>query len=213
MWLFSILKRFLAKKKKGDLNKPLVKFVMKVWSDGYEDHAFMLASNYDRIEIGFQQEILDINEKISGANGSAEQDYIDYLTDVGNEVIGSKNKLQAYTTTILYHYVENEIKKIFKLVKYEPRGSSFDSLLRCLKRNGVIIANTNISDYTKVNELRRLNNCLKHNNGLADKKLNNLNPKFVINQIIELDKTDISNYTSSVVNFLKSLSTKVDSAL
>ncbi len=135
-----------------------------------------------------------------------EEILIEYVSEDGIVLEEMKHLAQANVVTMLYHYLENQTKKALKVVRIPKRISELDKLLKRMENLGVI---TNMSVdlvcYNEIQEVRIINNRYKHNNGIANAALAQINSKWVEGDQIIVSESDITRFQDYVNRFLGSL--------
>jgi len=123
--------------------------------------------------------------------------------------------LSNFIVVASYSYYEQGLKNIMRF-----SGLFNKSKIEDCYRNEVFLSIFNKeeyiknivdrSDYKKVNELRFLNNAIKHN-GIVDKKLHSTNPKWITKESIKNTYDDFSRLKDGICELLSEIISKTHS--
>lgn len=119
--------------------------------------------------------------------------------------------LSNFIIVATYSYYEKGLKKIMqhsntkesKMFEDDEIENcyNFKNFKKLFKDKGIIENIKKLDDYVKVNELKCLNNVIKHK-GIVDPKLKNANPKWKMNSNINNTYEDFLRLKDSVSDFL-----------
>ncbi len=126
----------------------------------------------------------------------------------------TENILSNYMIVASFSFYEKKLKEILELsgkfTKSELKNCfKKDQIIKLLKQKFSIDYSA-LADYDKIEELRCLNNVIKHSDsGLVDANLSLANPKWVIDERIENTYDDFIRLMSAPRNLLYDLSNKI----
>lgn len=165
-----------------------------------------------------------IKTEIKGANPEqydSEHDYLSHMDSLNDEIVQLKEvediskKLAAIG---LYMVVENATKNIFEWLYHDLDKRTKEKKIRILHRWDVLKKELNdlcaldlseVSEYSVVDELRCLNNVIKHS-GYIDKKLSSFsNWQNELEKEVDTEKIDLDKFCKSIPKYIHDLVTKI----
>lgn len=176
-----------------------------------EQQIEIIASVFLKLEESFlndQKPTMEEIQRIKNEKHDQETEYmlIEYVSEDGQVLEEMKHLAQANVVTMLYHYLENQIKKALKVVRIPKRISELDKLLERMEILKVITNRSlDLVCYNEIQEVRKINNLYKHDNGIADAALAQINSKWVEGDKIIVSESDIIRFKDYVNRFLSSL--------
>ncbi len=185
-------------------------------SDELDKQIMIIRSVYQKLEESFLNDQKPILEEIQivkdeQLDPETEESIIDFLSEEGLMLEEMKHLAQANVVTLLYHYLENQTKKALMIVGISKRISKLGKLMERIENIGVINNRSlDLVCYDEIQEIRIINNRFKHNSGIANAKLAQINSKWVEGEIIIVSESDITRFQDYVSKFLSSLISKIE---
>lgn len=165
-----------------------------------------------------------IKTEIKGANPEqydSEHDYLSHMDSLNDEIVQLKEvediskKLAAIG---LYMIVENATKNIFECLYHDLDKRTKEKKIRILHRWDVLKKELNdlcaldlseVSEYSVVDELKCLNNVIKHS-GYVDEKLSSFsNWQNDLEKEVDTEKIDLDKFCKSIPKYIHGLVTKI----
>ena len=185
-------------------------------SDEIDTQIWIIGSVYQKLEESFLDDQKPIHEEIQKVkeeqlDQETEDSIVEYLSEDGILLEKMKHLAQANVVTMLYHYLENQTKRALKVVGIPNRISELDKLLERMENLRVINDKSlDLVCYDEIQEVRIINNRYKHNNGIANAYLAQINSKWVEGDQIIVSESDITRFQDYVIKFLSSLISKIE---
>jgi hypothetical protein len=165
-------------------------------------------------EEGITQLMAIISNNIDWDNISEDEDVeiLQHLQGADTFSQIAKDTLSQYFIVAVYSLYEKGLKKIFS----STGKFTTDKIESCYKKKNLenLLSNifsidySDLSDSTLIEELRCLNNDIKHN-GKVGKELTQTNNKWIENQLIENIYDDFNRIKEAPINFLNDLVSKI----
>ena len=98
-----------------------------------------------------------------------------------------------------------------KVIRQIIIGANFDTIKHLFKHSSIVLDISSLNNFREINEIRQLNNCLKHSIGVVDLRLNQINPFWEIDKPITLDLVDarIKKFPKCIFDFFADLEEKI----
>jgi hypothetical protein len=145
-----------------------------------------------------EEELLELTRSISDYYGLSHE---------------TKEVLSHYMIVATFSFYEKGLKKLLSLTKQltpqELRNCYRKDQLTQLLTNKFSITYSTLSDYAKIEELRCLNNDIKHN-GVVGNELVSSNGKWILDQDIENTHSDFERLKEGPRNLLADLAAKIE---
>lgn len=108
----------------------------------------------------------------------------------------------------LYSWSEKYLKKILSIIfKENSKEFKLSKIMYEYKRHRIYLKN--LTDFKIFNELRLVNNCIKHN-GVVVAKLSKINSKWEKGKEINISKKQIIDYLNGCIKFFNALMTMIN---
>lgn len=136
------------------------------------------------------------------------------ISDYYGLSLETKEVLSQYMIVATFSFYEKGLKKLLsltnKLTEQELRSCYKKDKLTKLLTHKFGITYSNLTDNNKIEELRCLNNDIKHNS-MATNELVSANNKWILNQQIENTHDDFERLKSAPRNLLRELANELES--
>lgn len=160
----------------------------------------------------------DFRKESINRNSQFKQDELKYMKDdFENATNESLQILSNFIIVAAYSFYEMGLKRIMCHSKFftKPEIKSCfknENILELFKNKGIINNMKDIDNYKKINELRCLNNAIKHN-GIVDKWLNEANNRWIEGTEIENTHNDFLRLKNGISEFLIEIMTKIENKI
>lgn len=131
-------------------------------------------------------------------------------------------KIQSHFILVaMYSFYEKAIKNLIMLLEeFSSKKLNKEDIKECYKsenlenllKNKFLIEVKSLDDYNKINELRCINNCIKHD-GIVDNKLQGVNGKWKIDEEFDDLYSDFIRLKDAPFNFLQDLRQRIISKI
>jgi hypothetical protein len=166
---------------------------------------------------GYNKNIENINKKVN----KMKQKYInnrnidvdDIFSSDYEEILITPKYFFNICCVILYSELEKKLKGILENI-FESNTKNcykYKEMQKIFCNNGINI--TEIEDYEYINEIRELNNCIKHDGYVSIDLENISNKRYKYEDEIDLSEQIIINYSNNIKKFLYGLYNKVNKIL
>ncbi len=159
----------------------------------------------------------EINKRVISTIPEEElKELLQSISDYYGLSLESQNILSNYMIVAAFSFYEKSFKKILELTgKFTE-----EELASCYKKKEAVkllkqkfnIEYKKLTDYAKIEELRCLNNDIKHN-GMVGRELASANSKWVVGTPITNTSADFSRLMDGPKNLLRDLSNKIEPQL
>lgn len=153
---------------------------------------------------------LDLKNKVNSLKsmGADEEDIAEILDGYSSSLSEFSDNFYNLLPISLYSWSEKYLKKILFVIFKENSKEFFITEIKD-KYKQYEIDLENLGDYKIFNELRVVNNCIKHN-GVVNEDLSKINPKWKKGSEINFSKTQIIDYLNGCVRFFNNLMTMIN---
>jgi len=169
----------------------------------------------DNLEKEAQKMIDDYNGKFPIKTTDDEEEaweFSQYVNDFFGKSLETKNVLSQYMIVASYSFYEKGIKKILSLTQKftdkELQNCYREKELKKTLKNKFSIDYTTLQKHQDIEELRCLNNSIKHNE-TVNEELSNKNVKWEKGQLIENIYEDFNRLKDTPIDFLSDLISKI----
>jgi hypothetical protein len=181
----------------------------------------ILGTIYQNSDQNFEEsmnQLMEIISKNMDVGDVSENEYIEimqYLQGADTFSQTAKDTLSQYSIVAVYSLYEKGLKRILKLAGFpnefiDQKAVNTDELSAKLVEQGITADFP--TDFHSINELRLLNNCIKHN-GTVSKKLSENNNNWQEGQLLNNVYDDFIRLKSVPINFLRNLISKISEVL
>lgn len=168
-------------------------------------------------EDGFDENLKNIEGKVKKLKqvyeNDPEIDVYDMVSSDYEKIMITPKYFLNICCVILYSDLEKKLKGILEnIFEFDAkRCYVFDEMKKAFNNNDIDL--TNLNGYDHINELKELNNCIKHK-GYVSKELEKINnQKYKAGEEIKISKETIVNYSNTIHNFLNNLYKKIKELL
>ena len=186
------------------MNLVMKRFIIERLNSDYLN----LTTYRDVFSEGFKKKSEDSISFITKMVGKYGDEAIDFYSDEYAEVEGTKLLFYKLCIIALYMDIEMCLKEVAVYLFNAEKKTMyrFDDIKRSFEMKGITIAG--IVDYNIINELRELNNCIKHN-GYVSEKLATINKSWVKDTEIKANEKHIDYFEKGLSNFKLDLHSKL----
>lgn len=144
-------------------------------------------------------------------NGVPDEEIADILDDDDYNAKVFENNTYNIAIIFLYSECEKTLKYQYRVIgdKKTKKMFKWDNILLLFKEKGIDIK-TN-SHYAKLNEIREINNCIKHNGYPSDVLCNMDNSRWQRSEQIAIQKNELISYYDEARAFFDELVNEIDS--
>lgn len=153
---------------------------------------------------------LDLKNKVNSLKsmGADEEDIAEILDGYSSSLSEFSDNFYNLLPISLYSWSEKYLKKIFFVIfKENSKEFKLRKIMYEYKRHRIYLKN--LTDFKIFNELRLVNNCIKHN-GVVDAKLSKINSKWEKGKEINISKKQIIDYLNGCIKFFNALMTMIN---
>jgi len=170
-----------------------INIFIKLFFDGYDIGIKKIESKVKKLKQSYENDPeIDIDDMVSG----------DY-----EEITVTPKYFLNICCVILYSDLEKKLKgileNIFEIDLKKNEYYKFFNMQKVFISKNVDL--TKLNDYDYINELRELNNCIKHDGYVSDTLEKLSKNKYRIGQEIDISKEIIVSYSKNINNFLNDL--------
>lgn len=153
---------------------------------------------------------LDLKNKVNSLKsmGANEEDIAEILDGYSSSLSEFSDNFYNLLPISLYSWSEKYLKKILSIIfKENSKEFKLSKIMYEYKRHRIYLKN--LTDFKIFNELRLVNNCIKHN-GVVVAKLSKINSKWEKGKEINISKKQIIDYLNGCIKFFNALMTMIN---